>query len=462
MKNIFLTALIVLSVCLGFAQNKGSISAELIEKIESEVKQDDVFKARMNALSNEGMKSLSKSVANKPYVDTYFSDRVKTKGVTDQKSSGRCWLFTGLNVLRPKVIEKYNLGEFQLSHNYNFFWDQFEKSNLFLEGIIETAAKPMDDKKVEWLFKHAINDGGQWTGVVDIIEKYGVVPKEIMPETHASENTGMMSKMIRRKLKEDGLKLRALAADGKKEKVLRKAKEEMLVDIYRILAVNLGVPPANFDYRYEDVDGNVSEWRNYTPKTYYAEFIGVDLNEYVAFMNDPSRPFDQVFEIEYDRHVYDGQNWKYVNLEADKIKGFAIASIKGNEAMYFSCDVGKQLDSDAGSLDLNNFNYGALLGVDFNMDKKERIITFESGSSHGMTLVAVDLDKEGKPTKWLLENSWGQKGFKGHLIMTDEWFNEYMFRLVVNKKFVSPEILQLLEKKATMLPPWDPMFANEE
>ncbi|MBI9033056.1 MAG: C1 family peptidase [Bacteroidales bacterium] len=462
MKKLFITAILASAISLGFAQNKGGISTALIQKIQSEVKQDTDFKARMNALSNEGMKDLSKSVANKPYVDTYFSDRVKSKGVTDQKSSGRCWLFTGLNVLRPKVIEKYNLRAFQLSHNYNFFWDQFEKSNLFLEGMIETATMPMDDKKVEWLFKNTINDGGQWTGVVDIIEKYGVVPKEIMPETFASENTGMMSKMIRRKLKEDGLKLRAMTAAGKKETDLRKAKEEMLTDIYRILAVNLGVPPANFDYRYEDADGKVSEWKNYTPKSFYKEFVGVNLNDYVAFMNDPSRAFGQVYEIEYDRHTFDGHNWKYINLEADKIKEFAVASIKANEAMYFSCDVGKQLDSDAGYLDVNNYDYNSLLGVDFTMDKKERIITFESGSSHGMTLVAVDLNKKGKPTKWLLENSWGQKGFKGHLIMTDEWFNEYMFRLVVNKKFVSPEVLKLLEKKAIMLPPWDPMFANEE
>jgi len=222
-------------------------------------------------------------------------------------------------------------------------------------------------------------------------------------------------------------------------------------------AISLGIPPGEFSWRFEDKDGNLSEIKTYSPLSFYNEFVNVDLSDYVMFMNDPTRDFGKVYEIEYDRHTFEGHNWKYINLEPDKIKSFAAASIKENEAMYFSCDVGKQLDKDRGYLDVNNYNYDVLFGVIFEMDKAQRIQTYESGSTHGMALVGVDI-KDGKTTKWLLENSWGDSGFNGHLIMTDAWFDEYMFRLVIHKNFVDEETLRILETEPVMLPPWDPMF----
>jgi len=347
--------------------------------------------------------------------------------------------------------------EFSFSHSFNFFYDQLEKSNLFLEGIISTVDKPMDDKTVEWLFKNSIGDGGQWTGVIDIITKYGLVPSDVFPESYNSENTRWMSRFIRRKLKEDGLALREMYTNGTNEKKLRESKNAMLQEIYRILVISLGEPPTEFEWRYKDKDGYLSELKTYSPKSFYDEFVNIDLNDYVMFMNDPTREFDKVYEIELDRHIVEGQNWRYLNLEADLIKQFAIASILGNEAMYFSCDVGKQLDKDRGYLDVNNYDYDALFGVDFDMDKKQRIQTFESGSTHGMALVAVDLQND-KPVKWLLENSWGDTGFEGHLIMTDKWFDEYMFRIVIHKSYIDEETLKILEQEPIMLPPWDPMF----
>ena len=365
------------------------------------------------------------------------------------------------NHARMNSGREKNLKEFSFSQNFNFFYDQLEKANLFLESIIESADKPMDDKKVDWLFKNPIGDGGQWTGVVDIISKYGVVPSEVFPESYNSEHTSWISRLLGRKLREDGMDLREMYAGGKKEKDLRIVKEKMLSDVYRILAITLGEPPTEFQWRYKDNNGNLSEMKTYTPLTFFREFVNVDLHDYVMFMNDPSREYGKVYEIENDRHTEEGENWKYINLEADKLKEFAKNSILGNEAMYFSCDVGKQLDKDRGYLDVNNYDYESLFGVGFDMPKKERIMTYESGSTHGMALVGVDLEDE-KPVKWLLENSWGDAGFKGHLIMTDEWFNEYTFRLVVNKKFVDPETLSLLDEEAIMLPPWDPMFSPDE
>jgi bleomycin hydrolase len=234
----------------------------------------------------------------------------------------------------------------------------------------------------------------------------------------------------------------------------------MLQDIYAMLAVSLGEPPTTFTWRYKDADGNVSDEKEYTPQSFYTEFVGVDLSDYVMLMNDPTRPYNALYEIDYDRNSWEGLNWRFINLPNKRIKQFAIESIKNNEALYFSCDVGKQLDRKNGYLDVNNYDYESLLGVDFGMDKRERILTFESGSSHGMTLMAVDLDKNDNPSKWLLENSWGEaSGYQGHLIMTDAWFDEYMFRVVVNKAYIDIETLRILESEPTLLPPWDPMFA---
>ena len=438
-----------------------NISPELLKKMQDNYKANPSTKALENAVSSNSIKNLSVNRENLGKVDTYYSNRVKTKGVTNQQKSGRCWLFTGLNVLRPVVINKLDINGFEFSQSYLFFYDQLEKSNLFMEGIIETADKPMDDRKVDWFFSNPIGDGGQWTGLVDLVQKYGAVPSTVMPESYNADNTAMMSKLLRRKLRENGLELRKMAADGKDTKALRQRKEEMLSEIYQILALSLGQPPVEFQWRYKKSDGSLSELKNYTPKSFYDEFVGVELTDYIMFMNDPTREYYKLYEIEYDRHRMDGKNWKYINLPIDEIKEFAKASILDNEAMYFSCDVGKQLDSKRGYLDVNNYDYGTLLGVEFGMDKKQRIATHESGSSHGMTLVAVDLDKDGNINKWLLENSWGMTGYKGHLIMTDEWFNEYMFRLVINKKYINAKTLKILDQKPILLPPWDPMFTPE-
>lgn len=464
MKKIILiltTSLFVSFVIIVSAQEAGEINHEMLMKFSNELKNTDGINATMNAVSSNDIQKLAINRDNLGKVDTYFSNRVESKGITNQKSTGRCWLFTGLNVMRAKVIEDNNMKSFNFSHNYNFFFDQLEKSNLFLEGIIKTADKPMDDRNVEWLFKNAIGDGGQWTGVVDIIQKYGVVPAEAFPESYNSENTRWMSKLIRKKLKEDGLELRQMHADGDKEKKLRETKNVMLAEVYKILAITLGEPPHEFTWRYEDKDGVLSEAVEYTPISFYEKFININLDDYVMFMNDPSRDFGILYEIENDRHTYEGGNWEYINLESDKIKEFAKKSILGNDAMYFSCDVGKQLDKDRGYLDVNNYDYGTLMGIELGMDKKQRIQTFESGSTHGMALVAVDLIDD-KPVKWLLENSWGDSGFKGHLIMTDEWFDEYMFRVVIHKDYIDAETMKILETEAVILPPWDPMFSPDE
>ena len=482
MKKIFLTSVLaVLSALVASAQQPaGGLSPEILVQISATYEDNAYDKAISNALAGTSIATLAINADNAAMIDTHFSDRVRTKGITDQQSSGRCWLFTGLNVLRAKMIDKYGLPGMEFSQNYLFFYDQLEKANLFLQGVIDTKELPFDDRKVDWLFSNPLSDGGQFTGVSNLIMKYGLVPAEAMPETYQANNTSQMANLLKLKLREDGLALRKAYEEayekGKKlpkkdagklmDKVnadLQQMKIAQLSEIYRMLALCLGEPVKEFEWTRCDKDNKIVDRRTYTPKSFYDEYIGEDLeNNYVMIMNDPCREYGKVYEIDYDRHVYDGHNWLYINLPVERIKEMAIASIKDNVAMYFSCDVGKFYSRSKGTLDLANFDYDSLMGVEFGMNKQERVMTHASGSSHAMTLIAVDI-VDGKPVKWMVENSWGPaSGYKGCLIMTDEWFNEYMFRLVVEKKYVPEDILKMLEQTPVQLPAWDPMFSMEE
>lgn len=455
-KNIMLACL--MAMALGAQAQQGGITQDMLNQIKSSYKHTPADKAIYNAMAETSIAVLAKNHENLANFDTNFTNKVVSHGITDQQQSGRCWLFTGLNVLRAQMMAKYGLDEMEFSQNYCFFYDQLEKANLFLQGIIDTREKPMDDKMVEWLFRNPISDGGQFTGISDVIGKYGVVPSSVMPETYSSENTSQIARLVGLKLREFGLQLRDEAAKGVKVSALEAKKTEMLSTVYRMLALAFGEPVERFTWTMN------GETKEYTPQSFYQEYLGNDLtNNYVMLMNDPSREYYKCYEIDFDRHVYDGKNWTYVNLPVEDIKAMAIESIKDSTMMYFSCDVAKFLDSKRGTLDLKNFDYESLMGTTFGMNKKQRVQTFASGSSHAMTLMAVDLDKDGKPKKWMVENSWGaEAGYKGHLIMTDEWFDEYMFRLVVEKKYVPEKVLNILKQKPIRLLAWDPMFAPEE
>ena len=363
---------------------KGGISDAMLNQIKQSYEGTSADKALRNAIGNNDIRKLALNQENLTGMDTHFSVKVNSKGITDQKSSGRCWLFTGLNVMRAKAIGKYGFQSFEFSEIYPFFWDQLEKANLFLQGIIDTRA-------------------------------------------------------------------------------LDKEKTAMLGTIYRMLVLNLGVPPTEFDYVRKDAQGNPAETERHTPMSFLKKYGDENLlTNYVMVMNDPSREYYKCYEIDYDRHRYDGKNWTYVNLPVEDIKEMAIASLKDSTMMYFSCDVGKFLNSERGLLDVKNYDYESLMGTTFNMDKKQRIQTFSSGSSHAMTLMAVELNKDGKPVKWMVENSWGPaSGYQGHLIMTDEWFDEYMFRLVLETKYVPAKVMDIFKQKPIRLPAWDPMFAEE-
>ena len=474
MKKTFIFATAVLLMAMsGQAQKRnnaqpaptGGITTEMMQQIKQSYGTSPTDKALRNIMVNNSPAKMAMNYENAAKLNTHFSHRVESKAITDQKSSGRCWMFTGLNVLRNKAIREHKLpADFQFSQAYTFFYDQLEKSNLFLQAIIDTYKLPMDNKEVEWLFKNPIGDGGQFTGVANLVAKYGLVPADVMPETFNTNNTSSISGLIALKLREDGLALREMAAQkGMTPQKLNARKTEMLSEIYRMLALTMGEPPAEFTWNQTNAKGEIVSTETYTPMSFYEKYAKTDFTKYFMVMNDPTREYYKVYEIQYDRHVYDGQNWRYLNLPMQDIAPMCIASIKDSTMMYFSCDVAKFLDRDKGYMDVNNYDYGALFGTTFGMNKKERISTFASGSSHAMTLCGVDLDANGNPTKWMVENSWGSsRGHNGFLIMTDEWFNEYMFRLVVERQYIPGATLKLFDQKPIMLPAWDPMFAPEE
>jgi bleomycin hydrolase len=460
-----LTMLFIVGIMINSKAQTNSITPQNLEKIRKAYNANDpTTKALTNAISNNDVKNLALNRQNLGTIDHNFKYKADVKGITDQKSSGRCWMFTSMNVLRPLVIEKYKLSGFEFSQNYLYFWDMLEKANLFLEASVKYASKPMEDRYVEWLFKNPIGDGGVWSSFTNLATKYGLVPKEIMPETNSSENTRQLNNVLEYQLRQAGLEIRDMVASKAKRQAIEDKKIEVLGKVYRILALNLGEPPVSFNYRFVDKDKKLGETKEYTPLSFMNEVLGnPDFNQYMMLMNDPTHEYYKMYEIEYDRNVMEGRNWIYLNLPNDSLKQFALKSLIAKKPMYASCDVGQQLNSKLGYNDVDNYDYSSLYGVDFKMDKAQRIRTFESGSSHGMALVAVDADSTGKTFKWQFENSWGAtSGNNGYLTFTDDWFNEYMFRVVVLKEFLSAPTIKLLEQKATILPPWDPMFQADE
>lgn len=462
---------LALGLCLALAttagaQKQGGISASMLQQIEKSQGSTATNKALFNAVASNRIDNLAKNFSNRNTFDTHFSVETTKQSIHDQKSSGRCWMFSSFNVFRADFARHHaDSLSVEFSHDYLFFYDQLEKANLMLQGVIDNAKKPMDDVRVQFFFKNPLNDGGTFCGAADLAPKYGLVPKSVQPETFSAENTSKISSLISSKLREYGLELRKMVADGKKAQAIDARKTEMLSTVYRMLAMALGEPVKEFTYQFRNRCGEpVGEPRRYTPLEFYNETVGHQLaGTFIMVMNDPRRPYHKTYEVEYDRHVYDGTNWKYLNLPMEDIAKLAIASLKDGKKMYSSYDVGKQFDRELGYLDTENFDYASLFSTTFPMNKADRIATFDSGSTHAMTLVAVDLDKDGNPLKWKVENSWGpNNGAQGSLIMSNRWFNEYMFRLVVDKKYVPENLQKEFEQKPVMVMPEDPLFGEDD
>jgi bleomycin hydrolase len=414
----------------------------------------------LNAVTKNPVKNVAMNRAAVVRNNHTDSHTVKTGASTSQNSSGRCWMFAGLNLFRMKAASSMNMEDFEISQNYTMFWDKLEKSNYFLESILKTLDMPTGDRLIAWLMGSPIQDGGQWDMFVNLVRKYGVVPKEVMPETESSSATGQMNDRITWKLREYAAGLRAEAAAGATRAELEGRKQTMLEEVYRMLSIHLGEPPTEFLWQWRDKEKEFHRDGIVTPKQFMEKHVSPDFEALVCLIHCPqaAKSYNTLYTIDYLGNVVGGEIIRYLNVHLDVLKQAAVEMIRDGKPVWFGCDVGKLFDRDLGMMDVELFDYEGVYGLGFGMDKAERLDYGQSLMTHAMVLTGVDLDDDGKPRKWRVENSWGDKGGdKGFMLMTDAWFDQFLYEVVVDRRYVSAEILALLEGQPTVLPPWDPM-----
>lgn len=442
---------------------KGKLLLKTINQYRRQVVNDPQIQLARNAAIRGEITELALNWDTFRRIDHTFSEMVSGQlPVTNQKSSGRCWGFAGLNLFRIYLGRKYNLERFEFSQSYFMFWDKLEKANYFLENIISTTQKPRNSRLVMHLLANPIQDGGQWHMFVNLIEKYGVAPKTEMPESYQSSKSMRMNRMITRKLREFAKTLREAHAHGSSMPELRSMKAEMIRTVYRLLTINLGNPPEHFDWQIRDKDDHFHRFEKLTPVQFFKEHVGLNLEDYVCLINCPmsDKTYQEVYTIEYLGNVAEGEIIRYLNLPSQRLKEAAIASIRDDNPVWFGCDVGKHFHRDLGVMDMDLFDFDLFYSTTFPMSKADRLEYGDSQMTHAMLFTGVDLDHLENPRKWRVENSWGKKrGDKGYDIMADNWFDEYTYEVVVDKKYVSAEELKIYQRDPILLPPWDPMGA---
>ena len=439
-----------------------AISQEQLQNFQADLDKHEGHEVNERAVTKNGILSVSADYRSEVAMDRVFSIDIDTGKVADQKRSGRCWMFAALNTMRHSMREKLHMkDDFELSQNYTFFWDKLEKSNYFLENVLQTAELPTSDRKVAWLMQTPQQDGGQWDMLVALIQKYGVVPQTVMPETFNSSNSTEINKQLNLKLRKDAVELRELVAAKKSDADIQKAKEKMLNEIYRMLAYTFGEPPANFDFEYRDTDNNYHRIENITPQEFFKKYVGWNLDDYVSIINAPTadKPFNHMYTVEMLGNVLGGRQVRHLHLDMQTFRKVAIEQLKHGESVWFGSDVGQESDRKKGIMDTNLYHQDELFDVDFSMSKAERLDYGESMMTHAMVLTGVDL-VDGQPTKWKVENSWGDKvGEKGFFVMSDDWMEEFCYQIVVNKKYLPKDLQEILKEEPTVLAPWDPMGA---
>ena len=440
------------------------ISQADITNYEKDLAKHPAVNVASHATQTNGIYKASENLETKINLDPTFSIEIETGKPADQKRSGRCWMFSALNTMRHPLQKEYKLKDFELSQNYTNFWDKFEKSNWFFENVISSADKPLGDRKVAFLFTTPQQDGGQWDMLCGIIEKYGIVPKSVYPETANATNSSALNDTLNTLLRKDGLELRDMVNNGKSEDEVQARKNEMLNDVYRILAISLGVPPKKFNFEYRDDDKNYHIDKDLTPKEFYEKYVDLDLENHISTINAPTedKPFHKVFSVEYLGNIEGGRQVRHLNLPIDEMKDLIIKQLKDGEVVWFGSNVVKDSDRQAGLLDTNLYRRDQLFDTDFTMTKAQMLDSGESMMDHAMVITGVDI-VDGKPTKWKIENSWGDKpGFKGYFVMSDSWFDNFVYQAVINKKYLPEDLKKAYEegKEAPIeLLPWDPMGA---
>ncbi|HEL1648149.1 TPA: aminopeptidase C [Streptococcus suis] len=439
-----------------------TLDFDFTERLYANYLANPSLQATENAVSHNGLlKSLEtrQSAIDNDYV---FSIDLTKDAVSNQKASGRCWMFAALNTFRHKLISDFKLENFELSQAHTFFWDKYEKSNWFLEQIIATADQEIGSRKVKFLLDTPQQDGGQWDMVVALFEKYGVVPKSVYPESISSSASRELNQYLNKLLRQDAQILRDLLAKGASSEEVQVQKENLLQEIFNFLAVNLGLPPRSFDFAYRDKDNVYHRDTNVTPQAFYEKYVGLKLSDYVSIINAPTtdKPYNKSYTVELLGNVVGAPAVRYLNVEMNRFKELAIAQLKAGESVWFGSDVGQSSNRQTGIMATNTYDFSSGLGIHFHQDKAGRLDYSESLMTHAMVLTGVDLDDNEQPLKWKVENSWGDKvGDKGYFVASDSWMDEYTYQIVVRKEFLTPEELAAYQAQPQVLAPWDPMGA---
>ena len=438
------------------------LTQNFTDKLYQAFEENAKYRAIENAVTHNGLlKSLEtrQSAVDNDYA---FSIDLTKDEVSNQKASGRCWMFADLNTFRHKLISEFKLENFELSQAHTFFWDKYEKSNWFLEQIIATASESTESRKVKFLLDTPQQDGGQWDMVVSLFEKYGVVPKSVYPESVASSNSRELNQYLNKLLRQDAQILRDLINSGADEAAVQAKKEELLQEIFNFLAMTLGLPPRQFDFAFRDKDNAYHVEKDITPQAFFEKYVGLKLSDYVSVINAPTadKPFGKSYTVELLGNVVGSRPVKYINLEMDRFKELAIAQLQSGETVWFGSDVGQSSDRQAGIMATNTYDFASSMDIHLTQDKAGRLDYSESLMTHAMVLTGVDLDADGKSLKWKVENSWGDKvGQKGYFVASDSWMDEYTYQIVVRKDLLTEEELKAYEAEPQVLAPWDPMGA---
>ena len=417
-----------------------SLEQDFTDKLYAAYEANPKFAAMENAISHNGLltslEKRSSAVENTP---VFSLDLTKDK-VSDQKASGRCWMFAALNTFRHKMIAGFQLEDFELSQAHTFFWDKYEKSNWFLEQVLATADKELTSRKVKFLLDTPQQDGGQWDMVVSLFEKYGVVPKSVYPESISSSNSRELNQILNKLLRQDAQILRELVVEGADLAELQAKKEELLQEVFNFLAMNLGLPPRQFDFSYREKDNNFHRDNGLTPQAFFKKYVDLKLDDYVSIINAPTadKPYGQSYTVEMLGNVVGSKPVRYLNVEMDRLKELAIAQMQAGETVWFGSDVGQSSNRKAGIMADGMYDFNSSMDIQLTQDKAGRLDYSESLMTHAMVLTGVDLDENGKAKKWKVENSWGEKvGDKGYFVASDAWMDEYTYQIVVRKEFLS-------------------------
>ena len=414
-------------------------------------------KVAQNAVTNVQLPDLTLDRNLVQNMDSSFSTKLDDWKVTAQMKSGRCWLFATLNLFRVGAMKKMNLKNFEFSQAHIHFWDKFERANHLLEAMIETADRPVDDRTIHFLLSDPIGDGGQWNMAMNLIRKHGLVPKSAFPESNTSSATRWMNTELKNILRSSACEIRAILEGGGTEDEAREHKEKRIADVWKMLCIHLGTPPKTFDWQWRDKDDKFHRKGRMTPQQFAAEYVDIEWEDYVCIVNDPRNEYYRTYTIDFLQNVAGGPPVVYLNVPSKEMKAVTQRLLEDGMPVWMGCDVGKEMDRKKGLWDADLFDVEGLYGVEYGMDKADRLRHNQTMMTHAMLFTGVDV-VNGRARRWRVENSWGgETGQKGYYTMNDSWYDEYMFEIAAPTSYLNEKMVAGLETEPVVLPAWDPM-----